>query len=329
MKTIQVSFATLAVAVSVSLLSAFVPQASAQLTTGGIVIPYPPGIMEKLPIGSKEDILSWDVCKTNGLLTKTFYFAVNYYNTNSEYCTQGWFGGYGGGFDTYQDYLNMAEQEGRALCDIVKYSGKCLPGSRISFWTASKYVGSGGNIISGFSSSTSIGTIDDIHYDSLKTQKIESMRAPIHVPGLQKVRISIGPEQRPYQYVWDHGQACYSIDSADTAKWPTVGEYNMDDYVILSSWYSLGTNRVRIEITVDNRTFTYTQFGEMIKPPQLTITSHQVRVLAARGADVTVETSTDQINWSALKTIQSLDSTGTITIGLGKLPRQFYRAYCR
>ncbi|MFA6314776.1 MAG: hypothetical protein WC648_00165 [Candidatus Paceibacterota bacterium] len=295
------------------LLTALQIEAWSGETAFGFTVPK--GVPAKLPIGSLEESLAWIVSRSNDLPGINFYMNLMYTNSINKRCEPGRFGSIGGGLNSLEEYLNLTAVTGLELLEEVR-TNIYAPTSPIYFFTSVDFHPPPNGYVSAFFSPTPLGTIPQITSNSFRVITLPHVyRIPVHVVGLQEFRVEVG---RPieYSYTWNTQKGSHYTN------WPGIKqECTQKDYVVLSSPYCQGTNVVRFHITVKDQTYTYTQFGELIAPPVLKIDRRgNLSVAAARGADVTVETSTNGVDWVPAPRVRRL-------VVVPREPQRFYRAF--
>jgi hypothetical protein len=125
---------------------------------------------------------------------------------------------------------------------------------------------------------------------------------------------------------WSSAMGLKASDS-----WPALPPNDTaSGYVVLDQWFSVGAYPVRITISTTNGTSaTYTQYGDRIVPPKLSmIDSRNFALTVPRGADVTVYSSSDLKNWTLFSSMTSVVSN-ELHLPINGGERLFFKASCQ
>lgn len=138
----------------------------------------------------------------------------------------------------------------------------------------------------------------------------------LDVPNLQRFSV----ETDTYTYTWP-----------SQGLEPTIGyppELTTNNLVVINQVHALNTSRIRLTIGTGSHTNRYTQFGDMLTAPSLNLGDTSITVTVSRGADTTVEATTNLTDWVFVSTNSDLAGAGIMTLPVAKdLPRRFYRAW--
>lgn len=152
--------------------------------------------------------------------------------------------------------------------------------------------------------------------------------AYVSVPGLQRFTVEVGGE---YTYTWapTAGKVTTNVNVIS----PPAPELTTNNYVVLNPWYSMGTNQteVRISVTADGRTMSYSQFGESLNtPPTISLSRGNLSCTFTRGALVSLETSTNLWHWSVMTNWSDLGGIGFSSFSITEnQPQQFFKVGIR
>ncbi len=99
--------------------------------------------------------------------------------------------------------------------------------------------------------------------------------------------------------------------------WVNRREWNIPGLLYLRSWVMEGSYSARVALTKkDGTTVVYTQFGQRVVTPSLSINGSNLMVLAPRGSNVIIDQSSDLVNWTRFRTVQNIGSDGSTTLSL-------------
>ena len=180
---------------------------------------------------------------------------------------------------------------------------------------------------------TYLGTIATITTNSFVGASFPTnVLVVISVPGLTNYSHT---DDAGYRYVWP--VPVMTTNSPPDMETNNIlpgypDELTTNGLVILNSVWGQATNRVRFTIGAGGVTNVYTQFGDKIKPAMFSWTNGaSLAISATRGADLTVISSTNLLDWSdettvVVTNISGLSGTNQFVIPIDpSSPESFFR----
>ncbi len=284
-----------------------------------------PALPASLPMGSVEAFRSWIV--TNQVIH--YNNAIYFTNTSGELEGYGNFGAKN--FNSYTTYLQFTGSNSFNLFNSRRSAMD--PDKMLQFFVTIDYyipeiaqVGWAGWVRALYLEAN-VGLVSSITSNSFVTVNPKYEFVYMNVPGLEQFKVEV---KGVYSNSWPAQIAGPGTQSDSPTQFPP--EFTTNNYVVLNSWYSMGdTNETRISIKVGGKTRRYTQFGQPLdKNPTVTIKPESLFASFARGAQVTIESSTNMINWTSVTNFSDTKGTGFISLPYTKnQPREFFRVGIR
>lgn len=99
--------------------------------------------------------------------------------------------------------------------------------------------------------------------------------------------------------------------------WVNPREWNIPGLLYLRSWVMEGSYSARVALTKkDGTAAIYTQYGQRVVTPSLSINGNNLMILAPRGSNVIIDQSSDLINWTRFRAFQNIGSDGSTYLSL-------------
>lgn len=283
----------------------------------------PSGLPDHLAIGSRDELRKYIVGKNQ--MEMNVWLTGQYYNQTSY--SQIKIGKWSDGYSSFEEFLSDAGKGIEALIPKIQVAQDYRAGTDVGFSIAVTYFNSHVGVPSalGLSLPRKQGTRDTLtaskvidSFRSFQTNDFERLIVP--VPSLKKLEFTL---------VLGNGQVGTLIWNKDSgaklASWPkTQPEPITDIYFGMSSWLCEASYQLRLKLTPEQGGVeTYTQYGDRLSLPiKLEVGSSGPQIIAPKGADVDVLSSSNLVNWSLLKTVTN--SLTPINVG-GLGPKQFFK----
>jgi hypothetical protein len=295
---------------------------------------YP--LPEKLPIGDIQTVRDWTV--TNSLWRTSVSVGIMYQDS---FDTNNWGGNFPISrpkqFASYGDYVSYIQGEAMGWINLFKTEA----GPESETYLSSIY----SIILNGeeywplviHSDLGPIGLITSNTFLNLP-QKVSGVFVP--VKNLEFFNLRCGNldynSYDAFWYTWDHGASDLLFGGTNDYCVITnkiVSSTDVIYAIIIRDRFAFATNRVRMMAVAEGVTNIYTQHGDSIfSPTRIMINTNSIDVTFPRGADLTVESSMNGINWITTATLPWSADTNFISFPVSvdlSTEKKFYRAYVR
>lgn len=207
-----------------------------------------------------------------------------------------------------------------------KYKSDMSQTTTIRFRVHVYYISPGA---SGLVADRDIGQASQITENSFSSVDPTYLASVVAVTNLERFSVSVQLDsEQQYIYSWNttNGQMVHDPYP------PHPDNLTKTNLLILNEWYSVADAMARITLANASQTNVYTQHGSLLRGGALKVLPTCLEATIPRGADVSLESSPDLINWMPMEfTLPWYLGTerASVPIDTTSSSRQFYRAFVR